>query len=448
MSELIEIADELVRQARVEGANDVVAEVFDSKTHQVRYSNSSIDASNWWGEKHAHLFMAVGKRTVSTDIRDLASAKGLIPELITTAKASPVNKDYAGIASGRFKYKRSRPDPKILSMRSPAKYVHDAIGAAEREGAIEVGGTFFVRHNRVAICSTGGARGEDENASVELSVRAFTQPEASGHAVSCSHRLSDLNAVATGRKAGGLAKAARDPQQGDIGKQDLVIEPLLLGELIYSTSSMMSAHYVQLGLSMYEKKIGKKVASDLVTFYDDPTVPSISQRAFDHEGMPTKKVVVIKNGVLKTYLHNTSTAKRFRTKSTASAGPFVPTGFDPPAVPLASHPVVEPGDWSLEEMIADTKHGLYLNHTWYTRYQSYARGDFSTIPRDAILRIENGQIVGSVKNIRISDNMLNLWKSIDALSKAREEVYWWDEVAPPSTIPAVRCRGLNITRSS
>ncbi|MCJ7463708.1 MAG: metallopeptidase TldD-related protein, partial [Thermoplasmata archaeon] len=112
------------------------------------------------------------------------------------------------------------------------------------------------------------------------------------------------------------------------------------------------------------------------------------------------------------------------------------------------HPVVVPGDWKVDEMIADTKRGLYANNTWYTRYQNYSTGEFSTIPRDAILRIENGEIVGAVKNIRVSDNMMNLWKSADAISKSSEEIFWWDEAAPPSTLPTARFRGLNVTRSS
>jgi PmbA protein len=98
-------------------------------------------------------------------------------------------------------------------------------------------------------------------------------------------------------------------------------------------------------------------------------------------------------------------------------------------------------------MISDTKSGLYMNNAWYTRYQNYATGEFSTIPRDAILKIENGEIVGAVKNVRVSDNMLSLWKSIDALSRSTEEVFWWDEASPPSTLPTVRVRGMNITRS-
>ncbi|MGD9962303.1 MAG: TldD/PmbA family protein [Thermoplasmata archaeon] len=448
MSGLKDTAEEIMEQARDAGADDVVVEVFDHRTNQVRYSNSRIDASNWWSLTHAHVFVAVGKRTLSTDLLDMGSAKASVEALVKGAKMSPENSEYTGIASGRFKYKRGRADPRIVAMRSPTKHVHDAISAAAREGAMDVGGTLFVRHLRAGIASSGGARAEDEGAALELSVRAFSQPEASGHALCCTHKLSGLDARATGSRAGQMAFLAKDPVQGDEGKMDIILEPMFLGELINSTTHMLSAFYVEVGMSMFAKKIGKKVASSEVTMADDPTIPSTSQRAFDHEGVPTKRTVVIDKGVLKTYLHDTSTAKRFKTRTTGNAGPFAPLGLDQPGVPIPFHPVVEPGDWSVEEMIADTKDGLYLNNAWYTRFQSYSMGDFSTIPRDALLKIEDGRIVGAVKNIRVSDNMLSLWKNIDALSKAREEVYWWDEVAPPSHLPTVRARGMNITRSS
>ena len=364
------------------------------------------------------------------------------------AKKAPENEGYGGIASGRFKYKAARIDRAILGLKDPSKLAHEAICAAESEGANNVGGTLFVRHQRSGIASSAGALATDESASVDLSVRAFSQPEASGHALSCSPRLSRLRPRETGAKAGRLAAMAKNPAQGDQGKSDFILEPLFIGGLINSTSNMMSAFQVDIGMSMYAKKIGKRVASDVVTFVDDPVSDSTSRRAFDHEGAPCRRNVVVKDGILKTYLHNTSTAKRFKTKTTANAGPLIPTAFTTAGQPVPFHPVVVPGDWKVEEMIADTKRGLYANNTWYTRYQNYSTGEFSTIPRDAILRIENGEIVGAVKNIRVSDNMMNLWKSADAISKSSEEIFWWDEAAPPSTLPIARFRGLNVTRSS
>lgn len=447
MSAMKELAVDLVEAARSAGADDAVAEVMDTTISQVRYSNKVIDATNWWTEKNAYMFASVGKRTISTDFRDLSEAVSLVPRLVELAKRSPENKTFLGIAKGKFKYPKSKLDKKIVYLRDPARHVHDAISGAESEGAIDVGGTLYVRHYKTALASSGGPVVEDETASMDLSVRAFSQPEASGHAVSCVPRLSALRAKDTGRRAGELATMAKDPVPCDQGKFDLVMEPMFLGGLVLSTSGMMSAMSVDLGMSMFAKRIGKKVASEQITFVDDPCMESTSTRAFDHEGVPTKRNVVIKEGVLKTYLHSASTAKKYKTKTTGNCGPLVPTA-GLAGEPTAFHPVVEPGDWSREEIIEDTKHGLYVNNTWYTRYQNYGTGEFSTIPRDAILLIEDGEIVGAVKNIRLSDNMMDVWKSMDALSMETQEVYWWDEAAPPSTLPMVRARSMNMTRSS
>lgn len=448
MSDLKELAVHLVELARSEGAKDVVAQAVQSDTQQVRFSNSQIDAVNGWSERHVILFVAVGKHAIASDLRSPDNYDELAKRLVAQAKKAPENEGYGGIASGRFKYKPARIDRAIIGLKDPSKLVHEAISAAESEGANNVGGTLFVRHQRSGIASSVGALATDESASVDLSVRAFSQPEASGHALSCSPRLSRLRPKETGAKAGRLAAMAKNPAQGDQGRSDFILEPLFIGGLINSTSNMMSAFQVDIGMSMYAKKIGKRVASEEVTILDDPVSDSTSRRAFDHEGVPCRRNVVVKDGILNTYLHNTSTAKRFKTKTTANAGPLIPTAFTTAGQPLPFHPVVVPGDWKVDEMIADTKRGLYANNTWYTRYQNYSTGEFSTIPRDAILRIENGEIVGAVKNIRVSDNMMNLWKSADAISKSSEEIFWWDEAAPPSTLPTARFRGLNVTRSS
>ncbi len=448
MTSFKDTAEEIVQKARSLGAHDVICEVIESRTNQIRYSSNRIDASNMWREHHAVLFVAIGKRNFATDLRDISCALDAVPDAVQAAKIAPENKNYRGIPSGRFKYKRIPVDKQITDLRSPAKFVYDAISGAESEGAIEVGGTFFARYHRTGIASSGGAYADDESASVELSVRAFSGPEASGHAICCVPRLAKMDAKGTGIRAGTLAESAKNPIQGDVGKTDIIVEPLLLGSLTHSTSEMMSAFAVDIGMSMFAKRLGKKVMSDEVTFVDDPTVVSISRRSFDHEGRPTKRNVMIKDGVLKTYLHNTSTAKRFKAKPTGNMGPLIQTSFNFPGQPTPFHPIVEPGDWKLDELIADTESGLYLNNAWYTRFQSYSKGDFSTIPRDAILQIKDGEIVGSVKNIRVSDNMLNLWKNVDGITKTAQEVFWWDEAAPPSTLPSLRMRNANITRSA
>src|SRR5207245_2091099 len=66
------------------------------------------------------------------------------------------------------------------------------------------------------------------------------------------------------------------------------------------------------GLSPVGKKIGKRVAASQLTLSDDGSAESIARKRFDAEGVPTRRNVLVNKGILKTYLHNTSTAKKFR----------------------------------------------------------------------------------------------------------------------------------------
>src|SRR5207247_495490 len=101
-----------------------------------------------------------------------------------------------------------------------------------------------------------------------------------------------------------------------------------------------------------------------------------------------------------------------------------------------SHAVfVKPGDRSRDEIFSEVKDGLWLTNTWYTRYQSYVTGDLSTIPRDGIFHIRNGDVVEAWKDIRVTDNLLHLMKNIVALSDEAEQMMWWGEVSVPNFVP-------------
>ncbi|HQH65963.1 MAG TPA: TldD/PmbA family protein [Clostridia bacterium] len=92
-------------------------------------------------------------------------------------------------------------------------------------------------------------------------------------------------------------------------------------DILGAVSSCFSARAVQKGMSFLKGKLGTKVASEAVTIVDDPFLPGMSGTgSFDGEGVATKYKEVIKNGVLKTYLHNLKTAKIDKTESTGNAG--------------------------------------------------------------------------------------------------------------------------------
>jgi len=199
---------------------------------------------------------------------------------------------------------------------------------------------------------------------------------------------------------------------------------------------MTSAYSVMVQLSIFVKKLGRKVASDIVTLRDVPASYSVGNRVFDDEGVPVKENVLIGNGVLKTYLHNTSTAKIYKTETTGNAGLVAPTPWSLE---------MDPGDMSRDEMFHDVRRGLYLTNTWYTRFQNYATGDFSTIPRDGIFLIEKGEVKRSWKDIRLSDNALKMLNNIAGISKDRQHVHWWVEADPPSLSPYILMKDVQMT---
>lgn len=222
------------------------------------------------------------------------------------------------------------------------------------------------------------------------------------------------------------------------GKFDVVFDPLFSGSLLGMWGVMASAYYVMVQLSIFVDKLGQKVAPENVTLIDVPGAYSMAHRVFDDEGAPTRENAIIEKGILKTYLHNTSTAKIFKTKTTGNAGIVSPTPWNLE---------MDPGEMRKEELIEEIKHGLYLTNTWYTRFQNHATGDFSTIPRDGIFQIENGEIKQSLKNIRISDNALKMLSNVVEVSRERQHVHWWVEADPPSLSPYILMKDVQITTS-
>jgi PmbA protein len=440
MSEVFAKTESVVKKGKALGADEVIAKTVASRNQQVRFSNSQIDASLAWNSYVTDVVLSWKKRVVATQIANFKNIDSTLKSLFELAKVSKENPAHGGFAQGKFRYKKSRADKTLGDLQNPAEYVLEAVEAAKKVAGPETnaGGAFFASISDVCQVSSEGPEGEDCRSAVELSIRAFSQNEASGHAVECSSTLKGFDAARAGRKAGEIAKQASNPKAGVEGKYDVVFNPLFVGSLLGMWGSMASAYYVMVQLSIFVDKIGKRVAPEIVTLRDSPAAYSMSNRIFDDEGVPARENVIIEKGQLKTYLHNTSTAKVFKTKTTGNAG------------------IVAPGPWNIEldsgemtrdELFREVRHGLYLTNTWYTRFQNYAAGDFSTIPRDGIFLIENGEIKQSLKDIRLSDNALRLLGNITGISKERQHVHWWGEADPPSLSPYILMKDVQITTS-
>jgi PmbA protein len=434
-----DIAHQIVERATKLGCQDAIADVVSNRSYQIRFARNEPVIGNRWREMTAWAFLVVNKRVLLSDIKDLSTADTAVERLVKIAKTSQENPDYAGIARGPFAYGRSRPDPKVLALDDGSDHVEAAISAAVSEGAKECAGSFWKYDETHHLVSSNGVNAEDHRASLYLSIRALTGPDSSGHGVACGTKLSQFKPEAAGHKAGRIASLAKNPKPGKAGKYMVVFDPLIFGSVTDNAVGRLSAWAVAAGLSPFGKKVGKRVASKALTILDDGSADSIARKRFDAEGVPTRRNVVIRDGILKTYLHNTSTAKKFKAKTTGNAGLVSP---EPHAV------FVQPGDWKKDEIFSEVKDGLWLTNTWYTRYQSYVTGDFSTIPRDGIFHIRKGEVAEAWKDIRVTDNLIRLLQNVVALSDRTEQTMWWGEVSIPNFVPYALAKDVGITRSA
>ncbi len=438
--DIADIPDYVVKSAQVKGADDVICTATSGHRKQIRFANSEISIGKSWNSVSANIFMAKDRKVVYTSVNDFKTLDKTIDDMLSLANVMKESQNYHGIAEGQFSYSQHAPDSRIRNLEEELiDYVEQAVDAADEAGAGRVAGVLFTNHGTLYQATSGGASGSHTSADIEISLRAFATKEASGHSVQSVNNLDKFSPDKVGEDAGHIAKSGLNPVIGPEGKFDTLFTPLAFANLLERVASSASAGLVEAGMSFFQDKVGEEVGASNVTLADDGTNESMVKGApFDNEGVPTRKNIIMENGVLKKYLHNTGTAKRFNETTTGNAGLVFPRAWNC----TLGH-----GDASRDEIISEIKDGIYVTNVWYTRFQNYQTGDFSTIPRDAIFRIQNGEITGAIKDIRISENMLNVLSNIKMLANDARQIHWW-EVTTPVKTPHVLVGDVNITKST
>lgn len=438
-----EICDFVLKTCRSEGASDAAISVLEVEETMIRFSNNEITVSNALKEASAFIYVTDREKKAGVGVADL-SKKTLLSSAkraVLSARRAPPGDVYAPLPKGPFRYDETAMDqPRIeLAPTDLVGLVRAAVDAGLKEGAERMAGSMIVRNGRYFLRTSGDVIASAKSSSIEMSVRAFLSSVASGHSTAIASSEKDFAPEEAGAEAGRLAKAAANPADGEPGEYKAILGPLVFADLACQVGRSASAFNVDAGLSFLGEKIGQKVASEKVSIADDPTLKgSYGAFPFDAEGLPARRTEIVQDGILKSYLHNSSTAKKFGTQSTANAGLMAPRPFNL---------VVGVGDKTLEDLIRSVDRGIYVTNDWYLRYQNYATGDFSTIPRDAMFLIRNGQIEKPIRELRISDNMLHILQNVSSLTKNRVWVKWW-EVEVPTLSPAALVEKIRFTKSS
>ncbi|MFQ5696875.1 MAG: TldD/PmbA family protein, partial [Myxococcota bacterium] len=161
------------------------------------------------------------------------------------------------------------------------------------------------------------------------------------------------------------------------GRATVILAPAIVGLLAHEAiGHTVEADFVLAG-SVARDKLGQRVASERVTLVDsgasEHTAGAGGTLPVDDEGVPTRRTVVIREGILESYLHSRESAARFGVEPTGNARAW--EFSDEPLIRMRNT-YIEPGESTFEEMISDIKDGLYVRN-WYGGMTSMEQFTFS-----------------------------------------------------------------------
>ena len=195
------------------------------------------------------------------------------------------------------------------------------------------------------------------------------------------------------------------------GEMSVIFTPNGLIALLLSLGLAIDGKSVHLGASPLRDKLGQQIASPSLTIVDDPLIDyGARTSAFDNEGMPRKVTPLVEKGVLRNFIFDLDTAGRAGVKPTGHGSSRSLTNL-----------VISPGDTPYESMIQNTSRGLLVHEFLGLGQGNPINGEFST---NVFLgyKIENGKLVGRVKNVMLAGNAFDALKNITVISKEREWV--------------------------
>lgn len=211
----------------------------------------------------------------------------------------------------------------------------------------------------------------------------------------------------------------------------VVFDPLVATSMLDHLFEGVNGDSVYRGASFLAGKLGQKVAADNLTVIDDGAMPGgFGTSPFDGEGVPSRRTVVIDNGVLKSYLLNTYTARKLGLATTGNAarGLAGTPGISP------GNYYLQPGERSPQDLIGDVKEGLYVTE-FLGHGVNLVTGDYS---RGASgLWISRGEFVFPVEEITVAGNLKEIFFNI---SEVANDLEFRGAVA----CPTIRIDGMTV----
>ena len=436
-SHLEEIANDVVKAAMREGASGVECTVNEGNEFSATVRMGDVEQVKEAGSRGAGVRVLFGHRTGSSYTSDLTPGglAAMVKQAVELAKITSED-PHAGL-----------PDAAGLGMHdAPLDLYFDDVAASDAAARVEMarlaekaaldtdprvsnseGGSFGAYTGASAFANSLGFSGSYRRSNCSLSAVPVVKD---GETMERDYWYSAARSVArlespeyVGRKAAERALKRLNARTITTRRAPVVFEPRVARTLLGHIFELVHGESIYRKASIWEGKLGERVASESVTIIDDSTLPGLFGSApFDDEGMPSRRNVIIEKGVLKSYLLNSYTARKLGMKPTGSAS----RGLSGNAGIGHGNLFLESGTESAESILRKIGSGLLVTELMGHGFNGVT-GDYSR--GAAGLWIENGEIAYPVSKVTIAGSMEEMLRHVLALG---DDLEFRGSVAAPT----------------
>jgi PmbA protein len=417
LSALSTLAQRLVDAARHAGADAADAVAVRGVSQGVEVRDGRVEESERSEGDDVGLRVLVGRRQAVVSTNDVSGdgiAK-LAERAVAMARVAPDDK-YVGLADPALLAK-DFPDLDLLDPKVPSTAElerraceAEAAGIAVKGVSKSDGGSASAGIGGMVLVTSTGFHGSYLRSSQSISMTAISG-EGTGmerdYDYTVAPHASDLASPdSVGRKAGERAVARTNPRKVETCKVPVVFDPRVSGSIVGHLVGAVNGASIARKTSFLKDRLGQKLFASNIRIIDDPLrVRGLRSQTFDAEGVKVKKLAIIDEGVLTSWLLDSATARELGLATTGHAQRGVSSSPSPGSYNLH----LEAGEPTPAELISDIKQGFYVTDLIGSGVNGVT-GDYS---RGASgFWIENGEITYAVSEVTIAGHLFDIFKSM------------------------------------
>ena len=452
-SDLNLLASDVLARALKAGATDAEAVVYEGDEFSALVRLGQVETLKESGSRAVGLRVFIGQKVASTSSSDFSdeSIARLVDGAVTLARITSED-PFAGLAEAEA-FGQVEGDQHLyfedVNEMPPAERIEIARRTEAAAMAYDTriqnsgGGDFDTATSHKILMNSRGFVGEYRRSYCGFSVSPIAVDEKGGmqrnYWFSNSRTTRKLESPEEiGQEAARRTLRRLGARQVKTQKAPVVFSPEIARGIIGNIFSAAEGDAIYRNASFFSGMLGEKVAGENITVVDDGTmvldgIGGFGTAPFDGEGLPTRRTVLVENGVLKSYAMNTYTARKLGMKSTGSAS----RGLAGNPGTGAHNFYLEPGTLTPEEILGDVKDGLYVTEVMGFGV-NLVTGDYSQGASG--LWIENGELAYPVEEITIAGNLKDMYRNIVAIGS--DLVF-----RGASAAPTMRVEGMMIAGS-